>query len=157
MNVTPADREEIKAALEGLEWYELLAPSDLASLLDGFEKHAFVKGEVLITQGKTGEIFYILASGRVGIYLKRALIDRQVTTLGPHSFFGELSLLTNEPRTASVVGEEDGVVFTLTRETFQRALVNNPQVGALIRKTASERKAATHAIELGEAMGRSLR
>jgi CRP-like cAMP-binding protein len=55
-----------------------------------------------------------------------------------------------------VICEEDGVVFTLLRDTFRKVIMGNPRVGDMIRKTASERKSATHAIELGEWMGKKI-
>jgi CRP-like cAMP-binding protein len=128
----------------------------LNALLAGFEKASMVKGEVMITEGKTGEIFYIVATGSVGIYLKRKLMDKQIATLGPGEFFGEMSLISDELRSASVVCEEDGLVFTLLRSTFRKVIMANPVVGAMIRKAAADRRSETRAIEFSEMMGRGM-
>ena len=156
MSHTPEEVTAITAALSQLPFYGYLKPLELEKLVDGFEKAPMAKGEVLITQGKTGEIFYILGSGSVGVYLTGKLVDKQIALLEPPSYFGEMSLVSNEARTASVICESDGVVYTLLRETFRRVILDNPHVADHIRRTATERKAATKAIEYGEWMGRKM-
>lgn len=156
MSLSQQDRDEIKKVLAKLDWFSHLQPSELSSLLSGFEKANMVKGEVMITEGKTGEIFYIIDTGSVGIYLRRKLMDKQIATLGPGDFFGEMSLISDEPRSASVVCEEDGVAFTLLRSTFRKVIMANPIVGAMIRKAAATRRSETRAIEFSEMMGKGM-
>lgn len=156
MSLSDADVAAIKGALTQLAFHQYLRPGEEGKLIRGFEKSPMKKDEVLITQGRTGEIFYVLASGKVGVYLKGSLVDKKIATLEPPAYFGEMSLVSNEPRTASVICEEPGDVYTLLRTTFRDVILDNPHVGELIRKTAAERKAATKAIEYQEWMGKRL-
>ncbi|MEK7764645.1 MAG: cyclic nucleotide-binding domain-containing protein [bacterium] len=156
MKLTPADVEAVKDALKKISFFEYLRPEELDELLRGFDKQPFRKRDTLITQGKTGEVFYILAAGSVGIFRSRKLVDRKIATLGPQGFFGEMSLISNEPRSASVVAETDGVVFTLSRDTFRRVILGNPHIASLIRRTAKDRQAEARAIELKERMGEDI-
>ncbi len=153
MKLTTEDVSVIRAVLEQLHFYEHLREDDVLALIEGFEKEAVPKGDTLITQGKPGEIFYILASGSVGIYLKGQLLDKQIATLGANSFFGEMSLVSEEVRSASVVTEEDSVVYTLLRSTFDKVIMANPDLAEMIRKTAHQRKNDTRDVEYKEWMG----
>jgi len=157
MSLSESDKAAIKTVLEKLDWYGHLQGSELTALLGGFEKASMVKDEVMITEGKTGEIFYIVASGSVGVFLKRKLVDKLVATLGPGDFFGEMSLISDEPRSASVVCQEDGVVYTLLRSTFRKVIRSNPFIGDLMRKAAAARRSENRAIEFGEWMGKGLK
>ena len=157
MSLSQADKDAILEVMKKLDWFEHLQQSEVSGLLAGFEKAKMVKDEVLITEGKTGEIFYIVSSGSVGVFLKRKLVDKQVTTLAPGDFFGEMSLISDEPRSASVVCMEDGEVFTLLRSTFSRIIMTNPYIGDKMRKAAAERRSENRAIEFGEWMGKGLK
>lgn len=157
MSLTQEDLAAIKGALEKLDFYSHLSPDELERLIAGFEKSEMKAGDALITQGKLGSIFYIIASGTVGVYLKRALLDKRVTTLGANSYFGEMSLISDEPRSASVRCETDGVVYTLLRDTFRETIMNNPAIAAMIKKTVKDRRDSTRAIEFEEFMGKSMK
>lgn len=149
MELTPEDVAQAREVLKGVSFYDHLQPSELEELLKGFEKTATRPGEVLITQGKTGEVFYILASGSVGVFQQGKLIDKKIATLGPNSFFGEMALLDHDVRTAHVIVEEPGFVFTLVRATFEGVLLRNPQLAAFIRKTAAARRSQLRDLERG--------
>ena len=153
MELDKEDLALIEKTLKDIDFMRYLSPAETGLLIKGFEKADFKKGDLLIKQGTPALVFYILASGSVGVYRKRALIDRQVAVLGPGSFFGEMALLENQPRTASVTGESDGTVFTLLRNTFQEVIMRNPMLSDIIRKTAKKRQDATHEMELKERLG----
>jgi NTE family protein len=144
---TASDREAIRKAIGQLSFGAYLKPAELDQLVEAFEKTSIKKGETLIYQGKTGELFYVLGSGRVSVWLKGSFVDKLLAHLEPPAFFGEMALLSNTPRTATVVCEEDGEVFTLLRATFRTKLLENRHVADLIRRTAEERLAAIQALE----------
>ncbi len=145
----------VRETLKKLSFYEFLKPQEVEKLILGFEKAQITKGDVLINQGKSGEIFYILASGAVGVFRKRAFVDKQITTLGPGDFFGEMSLLTYEPRSATVVCEQDGVAYTLLRRVFIDVIMDNPLVADLMKKTAAKRRTEIKHIEANEWLAKS--
>ena len=157
MELDREELEQVSKVLKDIDFLEHLSPGEKEKLVAGFEKADIRKGEILITQGKSGSVFYILASGTVGIFLKRALLDKKIAALQSGSFFGEMSLISDEPRSASVVCETDGTVFTLLRDTFRDVIMHNPHISEVIRKTATRRKQETHNIELGEAIGRNFK
>ena len=157
MEMNREDLEKIGKVLKDIEFLQHMTPAETDKLIAGFEKSAMKSGETLITQGKSGAVFYVIASGVVGVYLKRSLMDKKVATLATGEFFGEMSLISDEPRSASVICEADGEVFTLLRDTFRDVIMHNAFISEVIRKTAAKRKVDTHNIELGEAIGRNFR
>ena len=78
----------------------------------------FGNGEAIVRQGEPGDSMYVLCSGPVAVVLEP---DRQeVATIRSGGYFGEMSLLTGEPRSATVVARGEAVVLELTAEVFRR-------------------------------------
>jgi len=75
-------------------------------------------GQVIVTQGEPGEAFYAIRSGRVDVIRD----GQQVTRLGPGDHFGEIALLNDQPRNASVVAHTPVRAFQLSREGFDRVI-----------------------------------
>jgi CRP-like cAMP-binding protein len=69
----------------------------------------------------------------------------QLATLGPGSFFGEMSLLTGEPRSATVTAEEPCEAFVLRRQDLAPILEQDPSVAETLSRVLAERTAATDA------------
>jgi len=140
MRLTPADIELVKKTLEAITLFKYFTPAENDKLLEAFDKLPMHKGQVLIEQGAPGSIFYIVASGKVTVVRKRQFVDKKISTIGPGEFFGEMSLINNEPRNAAIICEEDGVVLTLFRDTFRNIVMANPHVAQEIMRIASQRK-----------------
>jgi CRP-like cAMP-binding protein/Zn-dependent protease len=75
-------------------------------------------GEAIITQGEAGDAFYAIRSGRVDVIRD----GEAVTQLGPGDHFGEVALLNDQPRNASVVAHTPVRAFRLSREGFDRVI-----------------------------------
>jgi CRP-like cAMP-binding protein len=150
--LSPNDVEMVKKALKQMSFLQYLTPVETGQLVAGFEKVTMRKGDVLIEQGTTGSIFYIVAAGSVGVYRKRAFLDQQIHVLGPGSFFGEGALISNKPRSATCACEEDGILFTLLRDTFRNVLLGNPHISEVIIRTAEKRKAELVDLDINERM-----
>jgi CRP-like cAMP-binding protein len=71
-----------------------------------------------VTQGEPGDAFYAIRSGRVDVIRD----GQQVTRLGPGDHFGEIALLNDQPRNASVVAHTSVRAFQLSREGFDRVI-----------------------------------
>lgn len=119
----------------------------------------FTAGEPIIRQGDPGRSFYIVRDGRVEIQARDA--DGRVfftKELGPGQFFGEISLLTGEPRTASVVALEESELLRLDKDAFRRLMEENPRADELISTvlarrqeySAEKKAAATTQVAVGE-------
>ena len=79
-------------------------------------------GETIVRQGAPAEKFFIIVSGEVEVIHDSNGSSQQVATLGPGRFFGEVAILRDVPRTATVRATEPTTLLTMDRDTF-RALV----------------------------------
>jgi len=79
----------------------------------------FNPGQVIIREGDTGSLFYVITEGRAEVIIHDANgSDVVLHEVGPGDFFGELSMLTNEPRTARVRAAEHLTTLVLERDEF---------------------------------------
>jgi CRP-like cAMP-binding protein len=85
-------------------------------------KRHFAAGETIIREGEAGEEFFLISDGEVDVV--RA--DHEVARLGRGEFFGEVALISGEPRNATVVASEPLDTFVLGKSDFQAAVVSSP-------------------------------
>ncbi len=96
-----------------------------AMLLPEFTQQQFRKGDVLFEEGELGDCLYIIMQGVVRIFLPEEENERTLALLHEKEYFGEMSLLTGDPRSASARAEEDVVVLRLNKEQFDRLLLQH--------------------------------
>ena len=106
------------AELRALPVFRGLSTADLALVLDHGSWVSVAPGEVVIEQGAPGDAFYALGAGQVDVVRDEDV----VTTLGPGEHFGEVALLTDAPRNATVIAHTPGRVFRLDREGFTQVV-----------------------------------
>jgi CRP/FNR family cyclic AMP-dependent transcriptional regulator len=138
-------------ALERIQLFSGLAQADLVRLADGLRTRRFRRGEVLFHQGDPGDSLFIVNSGAVKIVLPSEEGDEAIlTTVRPGSFFGELALLDDAPRSATAVAMEATETFVLRREAFRELIDTSPAArDALLAALAGElRRLTAHVEEL---------
>jgi CPA1 family monovalent cation:H+ antiporter len=101
-----------------------LSDRELRSLAQRAEQVAVPDATEIVTEGERGNEFFVLLSGSAKV-TKRG---RTVTRLGPGDSFGELALITNTPRTASVTTTEPSEVMLLMRRDFIALLDDFPKM-----------------------------
>jgi putative ABC transport system ATP-binding protein len=84
-----------------------------------FEVHP--PGSVIVRQGEPGDKFYFIRRGKVDVFFDLGRHRRKLTELGPGEFFGDRSLVTDEPRNATVIAVDEVETYTLGRDEFQEA------------------------------------
>jgi small-conductance mechanosensitive channel/CRP-like cAMP-binding protein len=137
-----ADRERGRR-LELLGRVGILAPLDEAErahVADGLHHRVFGVGEVILRAGDPGDSLFVIRWGSVAVRLRAEELEREVATLGEGEFFGEMSLLTGEPRRATVVAKEDVECYVIDRALFQQILQRNGRLAEEIGKLLSERE-----------------
>jgi len=104
--------------LESLEDYERL------TVADALEQAVFQDGDVIVKQGEPGEDFYIIEEGTAIVLQRRSADDPQVEVgrMGPSDYFGEIALLLDRPRAATVVAKGTLKCVKLDRGRFERLL-----------------------------------
>ena len=104
-----------------------LGTDQLVELLDRGEWLTVAPGQAVIEQGATGDSFYTVSSGKFDVVTDGDLKQ----TIGPGAYFGEIALLLDVPRTASVIARTPSKIFRLDREGFDRLLAGSFRRGAL--------------------------
>ncbi len=102
------------------------------------EERVYAAGEVIVRQGEPGDSMFVICKGRVRVTLDTSGIE--VAQLDAGGFFGEMSMLTGDPRTATVTAATDCVVMELTVEAFRRFVLDQPAVLAHITGAVEERR-----------------
>jgi len=88
----------------------------------------FGKAEKLIRQGATGESMFILVEGQANVVFERNGSSKFIASLGPGDCFGEMSLLTGERRSATVMATSDCEVVEIARPILAKSLKQNPEL-----------------------------
>jgi len=104
-----------------------LGPDVLAGLAERLTAEQFEAGEEIVRQGESGRKLYLLASGQVEIVVNDAGRERRVNTLNEGEFFGEMALLADEPRAATVRTTMPTQLYSLARADFLSMLEHEPE------------------------------
>jgi MFS family permease len=104
--------------LESLPPFAPLAPPALEELAARLQTIRFAAGETIVRQGEPGDRFYVVSDGEVDVEVDGRHVDRQ----GPGSHFGEIALLRDVPRTATVTAHGNVELYALEREDFLDAV-----------------------------------
>jgi CRP-like cAMP-binding protein len=152
-------RQETPPALPASAVAAALARVDLFALLDDdarmqvasrTHERVFGAGEVIVRQGETGTSLFVVHEGEVVVRLEPE--GREVARTKPGGVFGEMSLLTGEPRTATVAAARDAVVLEIDAEALREVVLSRPDVVEAISRLVVERRAgldAAHAAARG--------
>ena len=104
----------------------------------------FGRDEAIVREGDRGNSFYVIERGAVRVVLGQTDGEkgRALAQLGPGDFFGEMSMLAGDPRSATVVADEDTAVVEVGQAAFQQIVAANPAVLEPISHLAASRLSA---------------
>ncbi|CAH8466527.1 unnamed protein product [Schistosoma margrebowiei] len=91
----------------------------LRRVIDAIKETPVTKGQVIINQGEDGDYFYVIESGDYDIIIN----GNTVGSYAGSGSFGELALMYNTPRAATIIAKTDGVLWALDRTTFQHIVL----------------------------------
>jgi CRP-like cAMP-binding protein len=135
------------------EAQDLLGRIDLVQALSAearktlAERARFVEygpGQAIVRQGEQGDTLYLVARGEVSVRIDMGGVapQREVARLGRGAVFGEMSMLTGESRTATVVSLGDAALLALDRDAFDRILMKEPELAQTIAEVIARRRTA---------------
>lgn len=134
MESTFARRRMYENFLEEVHVLSSLTPYERSKIADALETQKYEQGDIIIKQGDPGLSFYILESGEANAYIDDP--SKQVKQYKKGDYFGELALLNDAPRAATVVASSNEVkVAFLDKQAFQRLL---GPVAGIMRRTKYE-------------------
>jgi hypothetical protein len=117
---------------------------EMVAVIQGLRLSSFERGDVIIREGQPGGSLYMLTSGRVRAFRKDPATKKQVRVadLTEGAFFGEISMLTGQPRNASVVALNSCELLELDRPTLDEITRTHPHVWDVLREFAEKRSQA---------------
>jgi small-conductance mechanosensitive channel len=129
--------------LERMEIFSSLEEPELAALAEKMTEHFFSSGDAIVRKGEPGSSMYILMEGLMQVYSTSAAAasPKLVDFIRPGEFFGEMSLLTGEPRIATVIAATDAVAFEIGKEDLNSLLVSRPEIAVHIAQVIAARVA----------------
>ncbi|HTQ48706.1 MAG TPA: mechanosensitive ion channel family protein [Polyangiaceae bacterium] len=135
-------KEKRVHAVESVELFSSLTPEERSFVADHLRYAPFTAGETCTKQGAVAHWLYILTAGKVEIrrHHEGDAAARAVATIEAPSFFGEMGLMTGEPRTADVVALTDVECYRLDKVGVQKVLTERPEAAAAFSKTLAARR-----------------
>jgi CRP-like cAMP-binding protein len=128
-------------------------PGERKAIVEKFRMKRATAGEVLIREGSNSDGLYVVLHGSVQVSTRRDGKDIELARLSEGEIFGEMSLLTRKPATATVASNGNVLVLRLPRENFQELVITHPQILELVSELTDLRKGATEAILQGQGEG----
>jgi anion transporter len=137
------DHREYARLLRRIDLFGGLDRVVLAKLAAHLQPLAYPSSSIVFRQGDAGDAFYVVASGTVGVYVtdRSGAVETRVTVLHAGDPFGEMALLSNIPRSATIRAETDCDVLRLERSSFLDLVRDQPTVALAVAATLSRRLA----------------
>ncbi len=134
--------EEVEV-LRKIPLFSRIEPSKLKLLAFTSERVIFKRGDVLFRQGDMGDAAYILIEGDAEVLVNSSRGEIRVARLGANDIVGEIAILVDIPRTATVRAETDLVTLRISKELFFRLITEFPQIAVEIMRELAHRLEAT--------------
>lgn len=150
--MSPDQATELSGKIDLLTRIPLFAELDSTNrrfLASASEILKFKTGEILFRHGEVGNEAYVIVSGEAEVVTEGAGGEIVVATIGPNQFIGEIAILIDVPRTATVSALSDLTTLMITKEMFYSMVSEFPAVGIEIMRELAERLLRTTA-QLGQ-------
>ena len=132
-----AKREE---ALSNMELFQPLQAPELKRLARSLRDVPFAPGEALTRQGDEADSLYIIVKGQVSVRVKIDGGEKEVAQLRSGSYFGEMGLMTGEPRNATVLALSHVDTYHLDKEAFRTLLKSRPELAESVAEVLAKRR-----------------
>jgi small-conductance mechanosensitive channel len=129
--------------IDSVEIFEPLSAQEKESVASSAIKTVYAPGESILRHGDPGDSMFVVSSGRVEVRLRGSDGNaQQVAELGPGNFFGEMALLTGEPRNADVIAADEVGILEIRKDVLQQLLDNNADLAMALSHKIAERQAS---------------
>lgn len=123
------------ALLREVALFSACGPKELGLIARVADEISVPEGKVITSEGQAGREFFVIADGKA----KVAVGGKRVATLGPGDFFGEMALLEDLPRAATVTAESDMELYVVERRAFTALVSEAPTVAIKIMRGLAHR------------------
>jgi small-conductance mechanosensitive channel/CRP-like cAMP-binding protein len=146
----PNQRDEILAGVRQSHLFDVLTTDEVAHFVDSAKMRSFAPGEAAVRQGDAGSSLFFVLRGEMSVEVDGI----EVARLGQGRMFGEMSLLTGEPRKATVRACTEAILAELSKSVIAELMDNNDKLmdrlgEALSRHTASNQQQQEQQVEPG--------
>ncbi|HYB11043.1 MAG TPA: cyclic nucleotide-binding domain-containing protein [Alphaproteobacteria bacterium] len=143
-------KEEVEI-LRNIPLFANLEASKLKLLAFTSERLTYHAGQILFRQGEPGDAAYIILSGEADVVVATPNGPLSVAKLGRNAVVGEIAILCDVPRTATVKAETEVVTLRVSKDLFFRLVMEFPQIGIEIMRVLANRLERT-TVQLREAL-----
>src|SRR3981081_1690191 len=127
-------------ALKAVPFFTSLTDKELDVVRAAATEKNYPKNAVVLTEGETGDSLYMIQSGKVKVFIGdeegREII---LKILSPGAFFGEMSMIDKEPRSAPAHTIESSIFLVLTHAAFERCVEQEPRIGNMVMQMLAQR------------------
>jgi potassium-dependent mechanosensitive channel len=128
----------LRVLLKQVSYFAKCSDPQLRMLIEQGYRRFFRQEQVICKEGEAGDSFYILLKGEVEIISEK--LNQEIASLKPGDFFGEISLFTGSPRSATVRAKEDTTVFVVDHRALQMLLQNYQELAEQLAEALSQRQ-----------------
>ena len=136
--------------LRKIPLFSLIDPGKLKLLAFASDRKVYKAGQDLFKQGEIGDAAYVIVDGEADVIVETDAGEVAVAKLGQNEFIGEISILCDVPRTATVRATEELHTLKIKKEHFLGLITQVPDLGIEVMRELASRLSKTTA-ELGEA------
>ena len=120
--------------------FATFSSDELLAVIRGLDLLTFEPGEIIVSESEPGDSLFVLAGGSVRVYVRGTDgRNNQIRTLEEGEFFGEISLLSGQPRTATITAATPTEILVLDRRALDAIVVQHPQVPQIIKDVSASR------------------
>lgn len=142
--------DERVAALKGVELFQSLTDEERRSLAARLRVAPFVRGEAMTRQGAEAHWLYLITRGDAEVRVSgEGNLSEHIATLHKGGFFGEMGMMTGEPRSATVIALSDVECYRVDKEAFNDILQHRPEIAEDISEHLARRRAELDAVREG--------
>jgi branched-chain amino acid transport system substrate-binding protein len=118
-----------------------LGEDEIERLAKASSTRVFAPGEAIVRKGQEGNSMFVIVRGGVKVQIPENDYQKTINRLRANDFFGEMSLLTGQPRTATVIAEEETEVIQIKKTALRPLFEANPDLMKAICDIIEERRA----------------
>ncbi len=134
------DIDWLKSMFKERGLFSSMTEQEIGSLIDHMDRMNFATGDTLVQEGDPGDWFFIVHKGKVKATRKKWLMgSKEIAILGPKDFFGELALLSETTRSATLTAVEDTVCFAMYKSQFTELVEKCPNFKGEIERLVAQR------------------
>ena len=132
----------LEALLSRVELFKSLPQEGITQLSKALQARRFVQGEKVVIAGESGASMFIIVEGLLEVFLdiEVSTDDVRVATMSPGDYFGEMSLITGTPRSATIITKTEALIYEINRDSIEPLFESYPALPESIARTITHRE-----------------